>query len=43
MILAFSILGLLTFAAWFDEKLENRKPVLGEEWDFTQPFIKKKY
>lgn len=36
MILAFSVLGLLTFAAWFDEYMENKKPVLGEEWDFTQ-------
>ena len=43
MILAFSILGLLTVAVYLDERLEKKKPILGEEWDFTQPFIKKKH
>jgi len=43
MTLAFIVFGLLTFAVYLDDRLEKKKPVLGEEWDFTQPFIKKKH
>lgn len=37
MIFSFFILSLLTIAVWLDEKMENKKYVLGEEWDFTKP------
>jgi Na+-transporting methylmalonyl-CoA/oxaloacetate decarboxylase gamma subunit len=42
MIFSFLVLSLLTFVAWLDERLEHKQdPVLGEEWDFTKPTIKK--
>lgn len=43
MTLAFILFGLLTFAVYWDDRLQRREPILGEEWDFTQPFKKKKY
>jgi len=44
MIITFLILTLFMFAVWLDERLEHKQdPVLGEEWDFTRPFIKKKH
>jgi hypothetical protein len=43
MTLAFILFGLLTFAVYWDDRLQRRESVLGEEWDFTQPFKKKKY
>ena len=42
MTFAFLLFGLLTVVVYWDDRLENKKPVLGEEWDFTQPFKKKK-
>lgn len=37
---AFGLLGFLCLVVAIDELLERKTPVLGEEWDFTRPFIK---